>query len=272
MHNFIIQITPQTETDSFAYWFIFYDKNLLTRKPDALPLFSSQKGLKEDYALGVKRVLYLGLYQSIPCYAAQAEHDRVSHPELLYRPLRRLYGTLPEDFFQIACYALQIIQWDKSTQFCSTCGSPTVLDHTERMKVCSRCGYNLYPKISPAIIVAIIKNNSILLARNERFQGKWYSVLAGYVEVNESLEDCVRREIKEEVNLEVANIRYFKSQGWAFSDSLMIGFIADYAGGELIPDGKEIKEAGWFTRDALPSIPGPPSIAYELIQHFIKNY
>ena len=142
----------------------------------------------------------------------------------------------------------------------------------ERAKICLKCGLINYPRISPAIIVAVVKKNQILLARSERFPTGFYSVLAGFVEPGETFEDCVKREVKEEVGLDVKNIRYFGSQPWPFPDSLMVGFTADYDGGKILIDKTEIKDAGWFTAHDLPQIPGKISIARRLIDWFVQNY
>ena len=126
--------------------------------------------------------------------------------------------------------------------------------------------------MSPAVIVAVVKGSEILLAKSPRFQYSFYSVLAGFVEPGETFEECVRREIREEVGIEVENIRYFSSQPWPFPHTLMVGFTSDYAGGALTVDNEEIIEAQWFKADNLPSIPRTGSIAYQLIHWFVKEY
>ena len=136
----------------------------------------------------------------------------------------------------------------------------------ERAKECPKCGLLNYPRISPAIIVAVLKGNQILLARSRRFPGGFYSVLAGYVEPGETLEECVRREVFEEVGIEVKNIRYFGSQPWPFPDSQMIAFTAEYLSGDIKPDESEIVDAGWFLPENLPEIPGKISIARSLLE------
>lgn len=148
-----------------------------------------------------------------------------------------------------------------------------VLEEGDRALTCAACRNTLYPRISPAIIVAITSGHRLLLARSGHFPGRrMFSVIAGYVEPGETLEDCVRREISEEVGLEVRRIRYFGSQAWPFSGSLMVGFTAEHAGGQIAVDGREILEADWFTRDRLPEIPGKISIARQLIDWFVENH
>jgi NAD+ diphosphatase len=156
-------------------------------------------------------------------------------------------------------------------QYCGRCGSRTQTKEKERAKVCPQCGLHNFPRRSPAIIVAVERGEEILLARSAHFPRGMFSVLAGFVEPGETIEECVVREVKEEVGITVGNIRYFGSQPWPFPNSLMLGFTAEYVGGELVLDPTEIAEAGWFRADALPSIPGRISIAGRMIQWFVEK-
>jgi NAD+ diphosphatase len=142
----------------------------------------------------------------------------------------------------------------------------------ERAKTCPACGLNSYPRLSPAVIVAVVKDDKLLLATSPRFRSSFWSVLAGFVEPGETLEDCVVREVEEEVGITVRNVRYFGSQPWPFPDSLMLGFTAEYAKGEIKTDGMEIVEADWFGADNLPNVPPSVSIARRLIDWFVENY
>jgi len=142
----------------------------------------------------------------------------------------------------------------------------------ERAKQCLRCGLTNYPRLNPAVIAAVLKGDQILLARNKRFKVPMFSVLAGFVEPGETLEACIEREILEEVGITVKNIRYFGSQPWPFPNSLMIGFVAEYAGGEITIDKQEIVEAGWFFKSNLPPVPSSISIARRLIDWFVDSH
>lgn len=185
--------------------------------------------------------------------------------------LRSLYGKLPEDLFAIAARAVQIVEWDRTHQFCGHCATPTIQRPTERAKRCPSCQLRQYPKLSPAVIMLIYRGSDLLLARAPRFRAGMYSVLAGFVEPGESLEETVAREVKEEVGVEIKNIRYFGSQPWPFPKSLMIGFIAEYASGTITPDPTEIEAANWFSADNLPPVPGELSIARKLIDWFVAQ-
>ncbi|OPY80236.1 MAG: NADH pyrophosphatase [Syntrophorhabdus sp. PtaU1.Bin153] len=178
---------------------------------------------------------------------------------------------MTDEFYRAALRAMHIIDWDRTDQYCGRCGTKNELKTGERAKVCPACNVLSFPRISPAVIVLVEKGRKVLLARAARFTQDWYSVLAGFVEPGETLEDVVRREVKEETGIDVKDIRYFGSQPWPFPDSLMVAFTAKYADGEIQVDGNEIVEARWFEYDKLPNIPGKISIARALIDWFVEK-
>jgi NAD+ diphosphatase len=172
----------------------------------------------------------------------------------------------------ISIVGFQLMNWYSQNQFCGKCGTKNTEKADERAMICPVCKTTVYPKISPAIIVAIVCNDKILLAHNANFKDNWYSLIAGYADVGESLEETVVREVKEEVGLNVKNIRYYKSQPWPYSGSMMIGFIAE--GDDTQPicvDNNEITDAAWYTRGNLPNHPTTISIGGELIEKFENN-
>jgi NAD+ diphosphatase len=146
-----------------------------------------------------------------------------------------------------------------------------LISSRDRVKECAACGNKNFPRISPAVMVLVQRSGELLLARGPNFPAGFFSLVAGFVEPGETLETCVHREIKEEIGITVTNIRYFGSQPWPFPDSLMISFIADYAGGEIQVDGQEIIEAAWYRPDDLPQIPGVVSLAGKMILWFIRG-
>ena len=165
--------------------------------------------------------------------------------------------------------ASQVYRWMKSRKYCGYCGTVTEKSNTERALICPKCKNIEYPKISPAIIVAIRDGNRLLLTKNAKGTYKFYALVAGFVEVGESLEDAVRREVMEEVGLKVKNIQSYKSQPWSFSDSLMLAFIADLDGDDKITiQEEELSEARWFERGDVPVLPFHISVGHELIQKF----
>ena len=156
-------------------------------------------------------------------------------------------------------------------RFCSFCATPLEAREEDRGLSCPGCGRTFYASLHPAIIVAVERDGRLLLAHNRRMPEKRYSVLAGFVEPGESLEQTVVREVREEVGIEIGGIRYFGSQSWPFPSSLMMGFTAHWSSGEAIPDGLELDEAGWFAPDALPNVPPPLSISRRLIDDFVRR-
>jgi NAD+ diphosphatase len=189
-----------------------------------------------------------------------------------FRDLRSLFSGMDEDFFRMAGKAKQIVGWNATHRFCGRCGGETEYVPGELAKRCTRCGMLHYPRLSPAIIVLVSDGSRILLARSPGFPKGMYSVLAGFVEPGESIEETIRREVREEVGLEVKNIRYFGSQPWPFPNSLMIGFTTEYAGGELEADPTEIEDAGWYEPGDLPPLPPRLSIARAMIDGFVEQH
>lgn len=266
-------IKTAIEPDIFpeaALFFIFSDNHILVKveADDHLSIpHITGTALSE---MGLKGICFLGKYNGINCYCARILPENIPDRYELIN-LRALYGRVDNGFWGISGYARQIHDWNMNFQFCGRCGEKTQRKKKEHARECRRCSLISYPRISPAIITAVVKDNEILLARGVNFPNKkMFSVLAGFVEPGEGLEECVKREIFEETSITVKNIQYFKSQPWPFPDSLMIGFTAEYEGGNISIDMEEIVEAGWFRKDNLPSVPGKYSLAGELIEWFIN--
>jgi len=190
----------------------------------------------------------------------------------VYKEISSFRTLNPREIAWICIVGFQLNNWYLENKFCGKCGTKTAEKPDERAIICPNCNTVVFPKISPAIIVAILCKNKILLAHNSNFEQKRYSLVAGYVDVGETLEETVMREVKEEVGLDVKNIRYYKSQPWAFSGSMMIGFTAEADDTQPIrPDNVEITEADWFSRENLPNHPPKISIAGEMIDKFEKG-
>jgi NAD+ diphosphatase len=220
------------------------------------------------------RIQPLGHHQGIAhvAVALEDEHPLDRLPEgWRASGLRGWFGLLDDELLAIAMRAVQLLEWDRTHRFCGACGTPTVVTDSERAKRCPACGLTVYPRISPAMMVLVNRGNELLLGRGVNFPPGRYSALAGFLEAGESIEEAVIREVREEVGIEVRNLRYFGSQSWPFPNSLMIAFNADYAGGELHPDPAELADAQWFTLDALPQLPPPMSIARALIDSTVRR-
>jgi|HubBroStandDraft_6_1064221.scaffolds.fasta_scaffold14755_2 NAD+ diphosphatase len=211
--------------------------------------------------------LYLGELDGRPCFA-RIETLAGCEPV----PLRQLFGVLSDDEFALAGRALGLVAWDRDHRYCGRCASSTVRSLEERARTCSACGFTSYPRISPAIITLVERDGRALLARNARTQLPFFSTLAGFVEIGETLEECVAREVREEAGIAVTDVAYFGSQPWPFTGSLMVGFTARWASGELVPDPTEIRDAAWFLPDELPPIPPKLSIARALIDDFVRRH
>jgi NAD+ diphosphatase len=189
--------------------------------------------------------------------------------------LRSLFGRIDDTLLALAGRAQQLLFWETTHRFCGRCGTPTELAAEELARRCPACGLSRYANPAPAIIIAVTRTaaegRELLLVRNHRFPPERFSVIAGFVEPGESLEDCCRREVMEEVGVAIDNIRYFASQAWPFPNSLMVGFTANYAGGDFALEEAEIAEAGWYRADAMPSVPPAASIARALIDDFVTS-
>ena len=187
--------------------------------------------------------------------------------------LRDAFRDMTPDEMREASREAELSEWRRTNRRCGCCGAEMSphSDPGERALVCKECGYTVYPRIAPAVIVLVTKGDRVLLQRNTHYKGVVWSLVAGFVDAGESLEDAVRREIREEASIEVKDIRYFGSQTWPFPSNIMIGFRAEYAGGELKPDGDEVVESGWFDRGHLPEIPRPGSIARTMLDAWIME-
>jgi len=253
-----------------AYWFLFYNDELLVKESagsTTIPLTSDLKLL----AIQPIDAQSIGVFHERECFIANISNDHIL-PSFSFKTIRPLYGHLEDDSFGMACRAFHLISWIKTSKFCGCCGSTMNLVSHEIALKCSNCNHLVYPRISPAIIVAVIRDNQILLARSNRFPPNRYSVIAGFVEPGETLEDCVRRELQEEVGIEVDEITYFGSQPWSFPDSLMVGFTAKALTEKITIDNNEIVAAAWFSPHNLPDLPGKPSIGRKLIDWYTEKY
>ena len=268
---FIPSVVAPDQKETPAFWFAFRGQKLLVSMERSVPEIPLSETL-EELGFSLISEYYLGTSGDIHCYAVQLAKETKLAANMNFLGLRGLFGYLKDDFYTIAVRALGIINWDRTHRFCGQCGSLAEKHGSILARKCPSCGLTLFPRISPAVIVLVERDGKALLARSGRFPEELYSVLAGFVEPGETLEETVKREVKEETGIDVKNIRYFGSQPWPFPDSLMIGFTARYAGGEINIDGDEILDAEWFSADGLPNIPGKISIARSLIDWFVLKH
>jgi len=269
--EFISLIVPPKERSvGPSWWFAIQEDKILVKQESTattIPLLNDFGEL----GLPILRQHYLGLLGGHDCFAVEVPRGTGAPTGMRFEDLRQIHALMGEMFFSLSGRALQIVDWDRTHQFCGRCGSSTKVHATERAKECPQCGLLHFPRLAPAIIVLIQRGREVLLARARRFETPMYSTIAGFVEPGEALEEAVLREVNEETGIIVKDIRYFGSQPWPFPHSLMIGFTAHYASGEIaLGDGENI-DVRWFTLDSLPQIPGKLSIARKLIDSFVEE-
>jgi NAD+ diphosphatase len=251
-----------------AHWFIFRGNEILVPEGDGEIQFLAVHRLEDLASLAT---LYIGMAGCEPCYAVALDPSAEPPENYRFSDIRGLSGRTSDEFLGFAARASHILLFDRTTKFCGVCGTRNQLMETEIAKICPECGQVIYPRLSPAIVVLVRRDDVVLLARSPGFPPGMYSVIAGFVEPGETIEHAVHREVMEEAGILICDLQYIGSQPWPFPDSLMIGFVASYAGGTLTVDAKEIEAAGWFRRDELPGLPGPLSLSRALIDMFVNN-
>ncbi|GAC1448596.1 MAG: NAD(+) diphosphatase [Ktedonobacteraceae bacterium] len=255
-----------------ALWFPFQKDRMIVQMHEstdgAVTLLQGDETLLAPVAHG--EVLYLGTLGEHPCLTCAVDAEEMLPEGWKALNIRELFGYLSESSYGIVGYASQILHWQRISRFCPVCTTATESIPGSWGRLCPHCGHSSYPPVIPAIIVLIHKDESILMA-HKRGWGRRYGLIAGFVEPGESLEECVRREIREEAGLEVDEVRYAASQPWPFPSQLMIGFTAHYSSGTAHPDEDELDEVAWFTRDTLPQLPPPLSLAHTLITAWLHT-
>lgn len=267
--DFLSLVEPPHNADpGAALIYAFLDGELVCLPEQGTPKIPTQDDFRWlDVEFTSKH--YMGELRGQSCYAATLSGKLSEGYSSL--GLRGFLGRVEAAHFYLAGRAQQIVAWHSEHGFCGRCGTATQAHTTDRAKVCPDCGLIAYPRLSPSIIVLIHRGEDVLLARNAQWPDGMFSTLAGFVEPGESIEQTVHREVKEEVGLDVTNLRYLGSQSWPFPNSLMLGFHAEYAGGDIVCQEGEIAEANWFAPDALPQIPPPVAISRWLIDDFLHS-
>lgn len=267
-HQYCPGFFPTEQAEQSAWVLVLMDRKLLMKK------------LGNEFCIPVREELaelisndcameYMGSYDGHDCYCIRLKEMTLQLENMELVELREITNRAKDTgLFILAGAANHLLHWKNTNQYCGLCGHETIDKKDERAKVCTNCGNTIYPRISPATITAIFRDDQILLAHNRNFAPGLYSLIAGFVEPGETLEQCVEREILEEVGLQVKNIRYFSSQPWSFPDSLMMAFTAEYESGEINVDNYEILDAGWYKADNLPLIPSTDSVAGKLIRWY----
>lgn len=253
-----------------AYWFIFCKEDILLERNEdgvyTIPLEIEPPVKLFEWNL----INQFTSLNDIPCKVVGIDTPFTDNKRYEMKGLRTSFDLLPFLFYQQAGKGAEILYWERNTKYCGVCGAPMKL-HTEISKRCINCGKEVWPQLATAVIVLVRQKDKILLVHAHNFRGKHYGLVAGFVETGETLEECVVREVWEETHIRVKNIRYYASQPWPYPCGLMIGFIADYDGGELCLQRKELADGGWYGRDEFPELPGKVSLARMLIDAWLEG-
>lgn len=252
-------------------WIVFFKDNLLMQK-NADGTCALPTGSRPPIAAPAEqKIHHVLLPTGVSVRTFSIDHPIVETERWLMTNLRASFDHLPLKDYQAAGKAYQILYWDTHSRYCPVCGTATE-QHTDIMKKCPQCGYELYPPISPAVIVLIRRDDEILLVHARNFRGTFYGLVAGFLEAGETLEQCVRREVMEETGLTIRNITYFDSQPWPYPSGLMIGFFADYESGEIKLQDDELSAGAFYHRNNLPELPQKLSIARRLIDTWLESH
>mgnify|MGYP006074311509 CR=1 FL=1 len=260
-----LSLQQLTDSDSFI---LFYSSQILLRGEEILWGLDQ---IRDHLNNSVDLILLQGdADTSVIAVSLQQDISAILQAEL--HSLRSVLFSADQQKFLLAGRASQLIDWYKSHRFCGSCGAQTVHHGSERALVCDNCSLHFFPRISPCVIMLVTKGDKMLLAQSSRNKSNYYSCLAGFIEIGETAEETVHREVEEEVGLQIKNLRYISSQSWPFPSQLMLGFLAEYAGGEIVPEPSEILDAKWFDIDSLPNVPSEKiSVSGKLIRAFIDE-
>lgn len=248
------------------YWFVFCKGDLLLTANDEVPQGDTPPVPLEAW----NRIQQLPDLNGQPCCATRIARPVVGeHFHMV--GLRATFDLLPAAVYAMAGKAHELLYWDDCTKFCGVCGAPMKM-HTAISKRCTNCGKEVWPQLATAIIVAVTRGEEILLVQSRNFRGDYLGLVAGFVETGETLEECVHREVMEETHIRIKNLRYFASQPWPYPCGLMVGFKADYDGGDFCLQRSELNKGGWYRYDQMPAIPGKVSLARRLIDDWLYQF
>jgi NAD+ diphosphatase len=260
---------------------VWRDKGLVVKGPAPrafLPTVATASALID----AATEIVWLGLLGGEDCFALDigAMEDPSAHPAIAGRSelwdMRMAGGLLPAAETEVLAYARGMLNWHRTHHFCSSCGRETKPREGGHVRLCENEDLKHFPRTDSAVMVLVANGDRCVLARQPMWPKGMVSVVAGFVEPGESMEDAVVREVKEELGLDVTDLRYFRSQAWPFPASIMIGFSAKSNSDVLTVDHEELEEARWYSREELknPSgfwYPPPYSLAHHLIQEFLQN-
>lgn len=249
-----------------GYWAIIQGNNMILQAGGANPTLPF--GALPDWLVTPDNPLTIGSWHGRPLRIFSADASIAIQPPFMAEALNAAVQTMDNATLGIGGLARQILHWEEQSRFCSVCGGSSGPFVREWGRYCTLCNAKQFPRISPCAIVLVRRESELLLVRNAAWPTGRYSLAAGFINFGESLEDCAAREVREETGIEIADIKYVGSQSWPFPSQLMAGFVATYAGGELVVDHNELEDARWFPISALPPLPPTRSIARRIIDTF----
>lgn len=259
--DYVIDFKENYSTPEESYYLIFNQERELYLGEDKSILLVKEEYLK-NFKINFK--LYIGRYKNKHCFTVNVDDTSQFHK------LQDVY-EINKDTYQIATRAVLVNDWYLLNQYCGRCGAKTQIKDGSMSLQCSQCGTSFHGKIQPAVIIAIHRDNKLLMARHSYNTRVKYALIAGFVEMGESIEEAVHREVKEEVGIKVKNLQYMGSQSWPFPNSLMCAYKAEYESGEIKVDGDEIVKAEWFTKDEIERQGSDISIYSVLLDDFISS-
>jgi len=268
-------LTKAIERPNAGFMPVWRGKCLIAREPPGIELLCHHK---VDPLMVMEELVFLGIFDDSPAFAFDVETDEAPFSDAgNYHDLRYLGSVLPAAEANLAAHAVALINWHRLQRYCGRCGSATKANSGGNTRSCtdSGCGVEIFPRVDPAIIVLVAADKQCLLGRQASWPEEHYSTIAGFVEPGESLEDAVRREVLEETNIEVGEIRYHSSQPWPFPSSLMLGFTARAKSCDIRLNDGELQDARWFTRkecqSGFPKLPFRLSIARRLVDDWLER-
>lgn len=269
--NFTPSKCPICEKYEDHLMYLFFKDRLLVEVKDDKYIIPTEESISK-LNLDIDHLQCLGECNDKDCYCGQIEEIHIDGYELI--DLRTYSRTVDKNQFLVAGKALLLLNHVRENQRCGVCGSSMTMkvEGNDRAMVCDSCKHMVWPKTAPAIIVGVTKGDKLLLAHNKMFPQGRYSILAGFVEAGETFEECVKREVFEEVGIKIHNVKYFGSQPWPFPNSMMIGFTAEYLEGEIQVDNEEIVDAKWFSKEEIEAVTTKSiSISSDIIEWFMNN-
>jgi len=247
-------------------WVVIQGNNAVLESTDSGPRLL--QGRLPDWLQPQQAAVCIGTWQGRPLRAVTISSSLELRPPLVSEAFNATDERIDIQTLTLAGLAKQILHWERQSRHCSRCGGPTERVGASWGKLCPACKSEHYPHIHPCAIVLVKRGNELLLTRKAEWPAGRYSLVAGFLDFGESLEECAIREVREETGIEICNVRYVGSQNWPFPAQLMAGFVADYAAGDVCVDPHELEDARWFPVDDLPGLPTRRSIARWIIENF----